>query len=65
MGSPGSSPGPERYRFSATDFNSYVTIENAFGAPQRRDGSMTAGDGPGLGITPNFDALGSPVAAYK
>jgi hypothetical protein len=26
---------PERFRFSATDFNSYVTVSNAAGAPRR------------------------------
>lgn len=56
---------PERYRFSSTDFNSYVTVSNASGAPQRQDGCMVAGFGPGLGITPDFDSLGSPVAVYK
>ena len=56
---------PERYRFSSTDFNSYVSVRNASGAPQRRDGCMVAGLEPGLGIAPDFDSLGSPVAVYK
>ena len=56
---------PERYRFSSTDFNSYVSVRNASGAPQRRDGCMAAGLEPGLGIAPDFDSLGSPVAVYK
>jgi L-alanine-DL-glutamate epimerase-like enolase superfamily enzyme len=55
---------PERYRFSSTDFNSYLTTRNAFGAPERVDGKMRAPTGPGLGITPDFDSLGAPVAAY-
>jgi len=55
---------PEAYRFSATDFNSYVTVSNASGAPQRIDGTMRASEQPGLGIEPNRDVLGEPVASY-
>lgn len=55
---------PEAMRFSATDFNSYVTVQNASGAPVREAGHMRASDAPGLGIEPNMDALGSPVAEY-
>ena len=56
---------PERYRFSSTDFNSYVTVRNASGAPQREDGRMAASPDAGLGIAPDFDSLGSPVAVYQ
>jgi L-alanine-DL-glutamate epimerase-like enolase superfamily enzyme len=55
---------PESLRFSATDFNSYVTVHNATGAPQRVAGRMSASDEPGLGIEPDRDVLGSPVAVY-
>ena len=53
---------PEEFCFSATDFNSYGTVDIASGAPRRVNGFMTASDEPGLGITPLFDVLGSPVA---
>lgn len=56
---------PEALRFSATDFNSYVTVQNASGAPKRINGHMTASDAPGLGVTPNRDVLGDPVAEYR
>ena len=56
---------PEALRFSATDFNSYVTVRNATGAPERSKGCMAASDAPGLGIMPNMDVLGKPVAEYK
>ena len=56
---------PESLRFSATDFNSYVSVQNATGAPQRVSGHMVASDDPGLGITPAMDALGKPVAEYS
>ena len=55
---------PEHLRFSATDFNSYVTVHNARGAPQREAGTMRAQDGPGLGIEPETDVLGEPVAVF-
>ncbi|MBN9672590.1 cis-3-hydroxy-L-proline dehydratase [Roseibium aggregatum] len=55
---------PAEFTFSATDFNSYGTVDIAEGAPKRVDGRMTATDLPGLGITPIFDALGEPVARY-
>ena len=55
---------PEAYRFSATDFNSYVTVSNASGAPQRDNGVMRASAQPGLGVTPNRQVLGEPVASY-
>lgn len=56
---------PEPYRFSATDFNSYVSVSNAHGAPQREDGRMAAPDAPGLGVELNYQALGDPVAVYQ
>ena len=56
---------PEAMRFSATDFNSYVKVQNATGAPQREAGHMVASDAPGLGIEPNMDALGKAVAEYN
>ena len=56
---------PERCRFSATDFNSYVSVHNATGAPVRDNGTMMAGTAPGLGIEPDFDVLGEAVATYS
>ena len=52
---------PERFRFSSTDFNSYVTVSTASGAPQRVDGHMQAATAPGLGIELRRDVLGAPV----
>jgi L-alanine-DL-glutamate epimerase-like enolase superfamily enzyme len=52
---------PEKFCFTATDFNSYGTVTIADGAPQRVNGRMTASDAPGLGVTPRFDVLGEPV----
>jgi L-alanine-DL-glutamate epimerase-like enolase superfamily enzyme len=55
---------PESLRFSATDFNSYVTVRNASGAPERDFGHMAASDTPGLGINPEMGVLGDAVAEY-
>jgi L-alanine-DL-glutamate epimerase-like enolase superfamily enzyme len=52
---------PEEFRFSSTDFNSYVTVSNATGAPRRESGRMRASTEPGLGIEPRFDVLGPRV----
>jgi cis-L-3-hydroxyproline dehydratase len=52
---------PEEYRFTSTDFNSYVTVSTASGAPHRQNGFMMASREPGLGITPKFEVLGPRV----
>jgi L-alanine-DL-glutamate epimerase-like enolase superfamily enzyme len=52
---------PSEFLFTTTDFNSYVTVSNAEGAPRRKNGRMSAGTGPGLGIQPKMDVLGKPV----
>jgi L-alanine-DL-glutamate epimerase-like enolase superfamily enzyme len=56
---------PEEFRFTSTDFNSYVTVSTADGAPQRVDGFMAASTAPGLGITPKMDVLGKPVVIVE
>jgi len=50
---------PEEFRFTSTDFNSYVTVSTADGAPQRVQGFMTASHTPGLGIVPKQQVLGT------
>jgi L-alanine-DL-glutamate epimerase-like enolase superfamily enzyme len=49
---------PEELRFTSTDFNSYVTVSNASGAPQRENGYMRASTAPGLGIEPRREVIG-------
>jgi L-alanine-DL-glutamate epimerase-like enolase superfamily enzyme len=56
---------PESLRFSATDFNSYVTVQNASGAPTRVNGHMMASDEPGLGIEPHRDNLGKALMEFN
>jgi L-alanine-DL-glutamate epimerase-like enolase superfamily enzyme len=52
---------PPEYQFTATDFNSYVTVSVAEGAPQRVNGRMAASTRSGLGITPRMEILGEPA----
>ncbi|QVL32133.1 mandelate racemase/muconate lactonizing enzyme family protein [Telmatocola sphagniphila] len=52
---------PTEFLFTSTDFNSYVTVSTADGAPQRVQGRMAASKKPGLGVTPKMDVLGKPV----
>ena len=52
---------PPDFLFTATDFNSYVTVSNADGAPQRKHGRLAASTQPGLGVTPRWEVLGQPV----
>jgi L-alanine-DL-glutamate epimerase-like enolase superfamily enzyme len=52
---------PPASLFSATDFNSYVTVRTAEGAPQRRHGRLAASTAPGLGVRPLPEVLGPPV----
>jgi len=52
---------PEAFRFTSTDFNSYVTVSTAEGAPRRVNGFMSAATTPGLGIRPRPEVLGPRV----
>jgi L-alanine-DL-glutamate epimerase-like enolase superfamily enzyme len=52
---------PEEFRFTSTDFNSYVTVSTADGAPQRVEGFMQASTEPGLGVRPKKEVLGPRV----
>ena len=52
---------PPEFLFTSTDFNSYVTVSTAEGAPQRVKGRLAASTGPGLGVTPRMEVLGDAV----
>jgi L-alanine-DL-glutamate epimerase-like enolase superfamily enzyme len=52
---------PPELLFSSTDFNSYVTVSSATGAPARVGGRMAASTRPGLGVVPHPDVLGTPL----
>ena len=52
---------PARLLFSSTDFNSYVTVSFADGAPRRTRGGLAASREPGLGVRPVMEKLGEAV----
>ena len=56
---------PTEFLFTSTDFNSYVTVSTAEGAPQRENGRMAASTAPGLGVEPRMDVLGDPVLVIE
>jgi len=56
---------PEEFRFTSTDFNSYVTRSIAPDAPRRVNGRIAAPTSPGLGVTPNVAELGKPALVIE
>jgi L-alanine-DL-glutamate epimerase-like enolase superfamily enzyme len=56
---------PERFRFSSTDFNSYITVSVAADAPRMKDGALRAPEKAGLGITLDYGVLGAAVGEFK
>ncbi len=52
---------PSDFRLASTDFNSYVTVSTAEGAPQRVQGRMAASEAPGLGVTPRAEVIGQAL----
>jgi L-alanine-DL-glutamate epimerase-like enolase superfamily enzyme len=56
---------PSEFLFSTTDFNSYVTVSTADGAPRRVKGRMAASKEAGLGIRPKMEVLGRPVVEVR
>ncbi|HEX7898812.1 MAG TPA: cis-3-hydroxy-L-proline dehydratase [Planctomycetota bacterium] len=52
---------PPEFLLSTTDFNGYVTVSTADGAPRRDGGTLCASDAPGLGLRPKMDVLGPDV----
>lgn len=56
---------PPEFLFSTTDFNSYVTVSTADGAPLRVNGRMSASRSPGLGLRPKLDVLGPRVVVVE
>ncbi len=56
---------PTHLLFTSTDFNSYVTVPIAGGAPRRVNGRLAASTAPGLGVTPHMAVLGEPVVVVE
>ena len=55
---------PEDYLQNTTDLMNYNTRSTGIGGAWAKDGKLYAPDLPGLGVSPDFDSLGAPVATY-
>jgi len=60
---------PEEYLINSTDLMNYNTRSTgtrstSLGGPTTRNGKLYASDIPGLGVEPDFESLGDPVAEF-
>lgn len=55
---------PEIWLTNTTDLHNYNTRSTGRPGPETRDGRLYAPDAPGLGVEPDFAALGPPVAVF-
>jgi L-alanine-DL-glutamate epimerase-like enolase superfamily enzyme len=55
---------PSHYLQNTTDLKNYNTRSTGIGGATARNGRLYAPDTPGLGVVPDFDSLGAPVAEY-
>ena len=55
---------PPEYLQNTTDLMNYNTRSTGVGGAWTNDGKLYAPDTPGLGVTPDLDSLGQPVADY-
>jgi len=55
---------PPEFLINSTDLHNYNNERTGLPGPATRDGKLYASDEPGLGITPDFESLGKPVAVY-
>ena len=55
---------PPEFLLNTTDLHNYQTTHFADGAPQVENGKLLVSDEPGLGVDPDPQRLGEPVAVY-
>lgn len=55
---------PKDYLQNSTDLMNYNTRSTGVGGPLVRDGKLYATGTPGLGVVPDFESLGPPIAEY-
>lgn len=55
---------PQEFLINSTDLMNYNTRSTGIGGASARDGRLWAPNAPGLGVVPDFAALGAPVATY-
>lgn len=56
---------PPEFLLNTTDLHNYQTTHFADGAPDVKNGKLLVSDEPGLGVTPDEQRLGEPVAVYR
>jgi L-alanine-DL-glutamate epimerase-like enolase superfamily enzyme len=56
---------PEEFLVNTCDLHNYNIQSTGIPGPETSDGKMYASDNPGLGVEPDFDSLGEPVAVYS
>lgn len=56
---------PPGYLQNTTDLMNYNTRSTGVGGAWSENGLLYAPDTPGLGVTPDFESLGAPVAEYS
>jgi L-alanine-DL-glutamate epimerase-like enolase superfamily enzyme len=56
---------PPELLYNTTDLHNYNMESTGTPGPETREGKLYASDSPGLGVEPDFDSLGDPVAIYK
>ena len=56
---------PRDFHFQSSAFHEYATHPIATGGPVIKDGFMAMSDKPGLGVEPNWDILGEPIASFS
>jgi len=54
-----------RFLLNTCDLSGYATPRIAPDAPVRTQGSISPPAGPGLGVTPDLDVLGTPIATWE
>lgn len=55
---------PPDYLQNTTDLMNYNTKSTGVGGPIAKDGKLYATDTPGLGVVPDLETLGAPIAEY-
>ncbi len=56
---------PNEFLQNTTDLMNYNTRSTGVGGPVAKDGKLYATDAPGLGVSPDYQSLGPPVAEYE
>ena len=56
---------PAEFLINTTDLHSYNLEPTGAPAPVAKNGKLFASDTPGLGVEPDFQSLGEPVAVYQ